>query len=99
MAREYRERRDIMAKALERSGFKFSAPEGAYYMLADFSAISKKKSKEFAVWLAEEVGVARVPGMSFYAPASLGKSLTRPAFCKKKETLDKAAERLANLKG
>lgn len=94
MALEYRERRDIMVKALEGSGFRFSAPEGAYYILADFSAISKKESKEFAVWLAEEVGVATVPGMSFYQPASLGKSLTRFAFCKKKETLEKAAGRL-----
>ena len=98
MAREYRERRDIMVKALEGSGFKFSAPEGAYYILADFSAISKKESKEFAVWLAEEVGVATVPGMSFYQPPGLGRSLTRFAFCKKKETLEKAAERLDEIK-
>jgi aspartate/methionine/tyrosine aminotransferase len=91
---EYRERRDIMVKALEGSGFKFSAPEGAYYILADFSAISKKESKEFAVWLAKEVGVATVPGFSFYSPTELGKSVTRFAFCKKKETLEKAAGRL-----
>jgi aminotransferase len=95
MALEYRERRDIMVKALEGSGFKFSAPEGAHHMLADFSAISKIESKEFSVLLAEEVGVATVPGMSFYQPPSLGKHLTRFAFCKKKETLEKAAERLA----
>jgi aspartate/methionine/tyrosine aminotransferase len=98
MALEYRERRDIMVKALEGSGFKFSAPEGAYYILADFSAISKKESKEFAVWLAEEVGVATVPGMSFYQPPSLGKHLTRFAFCKKKETLERAAERLVTIR-
>ncbi|MBA3644987.1 MAG: aminotransferase class I/II-fold pyridoxal phosphate-dependent enzyme [Gemmatimonadaceae bacterium] len=98
MALEYRQRRDIMVKALQGSGFKFSAPEGAYYILADFSAISKKESKEFAVWLAKEVGVATVPGMSFYQPPELGKSLTRFAFCKKIDTLEKAAERLATLK-
>jgi len=97
MALEYRERRDIMVKALESSGFKFSAPEGSYYILADFSAISKLASKEFAIWLAKEVGVATVPGMSFYSPPELGRSLTRFAFCKKKETLEKAAERLATL--
>ncbi len=97
MALEYRQRRDIMVKALQSSGFKFSAPGGAYYILADFSAISKKESKEFAVWLAKEVGVATVPGMSFYQPPELGKSLTRFAFCKKIETLEKAAERLATL--
>jgi len=97
LALDYRERRDLMVKALEGSGFKFSAPEGSYYILADFSAISKKESKEFAIWLAQEVGVATVPGMSFYQPPELGRSLTRFAFCKKRETLEKAAERLSVL--
>ncbi len=97
MALEYRERRDIMVKALEAGGFKFSAPEGSYYILADFSGISKKESKEFAIWLAQEVGVATVPGMSFYSPPSLGRSLTRFAFCKKLETLERASKRLNRL--
>jgi aspartate/methionine/tyrosine aminotransferase len=94
---EYRARRDIMCAALDESGFKYSAPEGAYYILADFSEISDLESREFAIWLAKEAGVATVPGMSFYSQPELGKSVTRFAFCKKIETLQKAAERLVAL--
>src|SRR6267378_1253170 len=95
LALEYRARRDIMCSALDEAGFKYAAPEGAYYILADFSDISDLESREFAIWLAKEVGVATVPGMSFYSRPELGKYLTRFAFCKKVETLEKAAERLA----
>ncbi len=97
MALEYRARRDMMVTALESAGFRFCAPEGSYYILADFSGISDMESREFAIWLAEEIGVATVPGMSFYSTAGLGKSVTRFAFCKKTETLRKAAERLEKL--
>ena len=94
---EYRERREILCTALKEAGFKFSAPEGAYYILADFSEISDKDSKSFAIWLAQEVGVATVPGMSFYRSPDLGHSVTRFAFCKQLPTLERAAERLATL--
>jgi len=72
-------------------------PEPTYYILTDFSEISDLESREFAVWLAKEVGVATVPGMSFYSRPELGKSVTRFAFCKKLETLEKAAERLVGV--
>jgi aminotransferase len=52
---------------------------------------------EFAHWLAKEVGVATVPGTSFYREAKLGENVTRFAFCKKTETLERAAERLAGI--
>jgi len=97
LALEYRGRREIMCSALDEAGFKYAAPEGAYYILADFSEISDLESREFALWLAKEVGVATVPGMSFYSKPELGKSVTRFAFCKKLETLEKAAQRLAGL--
>jgi aminotransferase len=83
-----------MCLALDEAGFKYAAPEGAYYILADFSEISDLESREFAIWLAKEVGVATVPGMSFYSSPELGRSVTRFAFCKKIETLQKASERL-----
>ena len=98
MALDYRERRDMMVNALDEAGFKFCAPEGAYYILADFTAISDLRGVEFALWLAKEVGVATVPGTSFYHDPKLGESVTRFAFCKKKETLEKAAERLAGIR-
>ena len=97
MALDYRERRDMMVNALDEAGFKFSAPEGAYYVLADFTAISDLRGVEFALWLAKEVGVATVPGTSFYHDPRLGEHVTRFAFCKKKETLEKAGERLAGM--
>jgi len=97
LALEYRARRDIMCSALDEAGFKYAAPEGAYYILADFSEISDLESREFAIWLAKEVGVATVPGMSFYSRPELGRSVTRFAFCKKIETLEQAAERLVAL--
>ena len=97
MALEYRERRDLMVSALDEAGFKFSAPEGAYYILADFTGLSDLRGVEFALWLAKEIGVATVPGTSFYREPKLGEHVTRFAFCKKKETLEKAAERLAGI--
>jgi aminotransferase len=98
LALEYRARRDIMCAALDEAGFKYAAPEGAYYILADFSEISDLESREFAIWLAREVGVATVPGMSFYSRPELGKTVTRFAFCKKMSTLNQAAQRLASLR-
>ena len=95
IAREYRERRDVMVGALKDAGFKFCSPEGAYYILADFTEISDLRGVEFAHWLAKEIGVATVPGTSFYSNPKLGENVTRFAFCKKSETLEKAAERLA----
>jgi aminotransferase len=97
MALEYRERRDMMVSALDEAGFKFSSPEGAYYILADFTGISDLRGVEFAMWLAKEIGVATVPGTSFYREPRLGEHVTRFAFCKKKETLERAAERLAGI--
>ncbi len=97
IALEYRERRDVMVEALQEAGFRFSSPEGAYYILADFSGLSDLRGVAFAMWLAQEVGVATVPGTSFYHQPRLGDTVTRFAFCKKPETLERAAERLASL--
>ena len=95
---DYRARRDSLLPVLAEAGFTFSTPEGAYYVLADFSALSDKDDAAFARWMASEIGVAGVPGSSFYhAGAGRGKSMIRFAFCKKQETLDRAAERLAGL--
>jgi len=94
----YKQRRGVMANALTKAGFKFTQPDGAYYMLADFTAIdAKKDDRAFALWLAEEVGVATVPGSSFYSDPELGRSHVRFAFCKTFETLGKATERLVSL--
>jgi len=95
---DYRARRDALLPVLAEAGFTFSTPEGAYYVLADFSALSDKDDTAFAKWMAAEVGVAGVPGSSFYhTGAGRGRNMIRFAFCKKQETLDRAAERLQSL--
>ena len=98
IALEYRARRDIIVRALEEAGFKFSIPEGAYYVLTDFSELSSLPDDEFARWMTREIGVAPVPGSSFYHDPALGRRLVRFAFCKKLETLERAGERLANVR-
>jgi aminotransferase len=98
LALDYRARRDVLAAALREAGFRFAIPEGAYYILADFSALDDRDDTTFARWLASEVGVATVPGSSFYHERSLGRRFVRFAFCKKLETLERAAERLADLR-
>ncbi|CAA9351302.1 MAG: Aspartate aminotransferase [uncultured Gemmatimonadaceae bacterium] len=97
LALDYRARRDLLCGALAEAGFTFSVPEGAYYVLAGFSAISDLGDVEFAKWMAAEVGVVPVPGSSFYHKRALGRGLVRFAFCKRAETLERAAERLAGL--
>jgi aspartate/methionine/tyrosine aminotransferase len=98
LAQEYRERRTILSAALREAGFIFTEPAGAYYILADFSELSGDDDTTFATWLAREGGVATVPGTSFFHHKELGRKLVRFAFCKKRETLERAAERLALLR-
>ena len=95
---DYRARRDLMCGALAEAGFTFSVPEGAYYVLAGFSALGDQSDTDFARWLAQEGGVATVPGSSFFHKRALGRGYVRFAFCKKLETLERAAERLAGLR-
>jgi len=94
LALDYRARRDVMCDALRAAGFTFTPPEGAYYILADYSAMSDLDDVEFAHWLAREVGVATVPGSSFHVAGGPPRRYVRFAFCKRTATLHAAAERL-----
>ncbi len=98
LAREYRARRDVMHRALTDAGFRCTPPQGAYYILADFSAVSELPDDRFAYWLTQEIGVAPVPGSSFYSRPELGRGLVRFAFCKTEDLLREAAARLARVK-
>jgi aminotransferase len=98
LALEYRARRDVLCEALIEAGFTIAVPEGAYYVLADFSGLSDLPDDEFANWMTREVGIATVPGSSFYHDKSAGRTMVRFAFCKKSETLEQAAERLSALR-
>jgi aspartate/methionine/tyrosine aminotransferase len=84
--------------ALAEAGFKCTPPEGAYYVLADFSALSTLPDDEFAKELTARHGVAPVPGSSFYSKPELGRKEVRFAFCKTDELLHEAATRLKKLK-
>ncbi len=97
LALDYRARRDLVMPALHDAGFKCVAPDGAYYVLADFSDVSDLGDVAFAMWLAEEIGVATVPGSTFYHDPDVARKYTRFAFCKKLETLERAAERLSKM--
>ena len=94
LARNYRERRDILHAGLRDSGFRCGPPEGAYYIMADFSALSGLDDTAFSTFLAKEAGVAPVPGSSFYSRPEDGAKLVRFAFCKRTETLRRAVKRL-----
>jgi aspartate/methionine/tyrosine aminotransferase len=94
LAIDYRARREMLLPCLKDAGFEFFVPEGAYYALANFAELSKDDDVTFARWLAKEIGIATVPGSSFFRHAELGKKTVRFAFCKKKETLEASVQRL-----
>ena len=95
MVEGYRKRRDVLYGALSDAGFGCSRPEGAYYIMADFSDLSDLDDRTFSTQLTTECGVTPVPGSSFFHdPAGGGRSLVRFVFCKRIETLEEAGERL-----
>ena len=94
IARDYRERRDILYRGLRDAGFSCTAPEGAYYIMADFSSLSDLDDVRFSTFMARECRVAPVPGSSFYSRPEDGGSLVRFAFCKRAATLREAVVRL-----
>src|SRR3954464_13045926 len=97
LQRDYERRRDMLVPILEESGFKVFRPDGAYYVMTDISAFGFQDDVEFTRHLVREIGVACVPGSSFYSRAELGSQQVRFCFCKKDETLMLAAERLQKL--
>jgi aminotransferase len=98
LASEYLARRNLLMAALQTAGFQAVAPEGAYYILADYSAISDLPPPEFARWLTINGGIATVPGTSFFNRPEDGARLTRFAFCKTQEVLEAAARKLSALR-
>ncbi len=98
LAAEYRARRAVLFGALIDAGFHCTPPQGAYYILADFSDLSDLPDTEFAVWLSREVGVTPVPGSSFFHNPVGGRSLVRFVFCKTDDILLEASRRLRGLR-
>src|SRR5215211_203904 len=97
LQKDYQARRDLLLPVLEQSGFKTFVPDGAYYIMTDISAFGFADDVEFTKHLIREIGVACVPGSSFYSIPELGAQQVRFCFCKRDETLHSAAERLSKL--
>jgi aminotransferase len=98
LSRDYRARRDVLVEGLLAAGFRCTPPAGAYYVLSDFSALSQEDDVTFAEWLTREMGVAPVPGSSFFSRPELGRHLVRFAFCKTDDVLEEAVRRLRRVR-
>jgi aminotransferase len=98
LAAGYQKRRDRLMGILEAAGFVCFEPRGAYYIMTDITPFGFSNDVEFARYLVTDVGVASVPGSSFYRNPEAGRTKVRFCFCKKDETLSAAEERLAALK-
>jgi aspartate/methionine/tyrosine aminotransferase len=106
LAATYADKRSRLLAILENAGFIAYKPRGAYYIMTDTSRLtlplqyrSAKESADvsFARYLVEQIGVACVPGSSFYNDAADGSTQVRFTFCKKEETLAAAEARFARL--
>jgi aminotransferase len=97
LAREYQNRRDLAVGMFESAGFRCYLPHGAYYVIADIAEFGLGDDVAFVRHLIERVGIAAVPGSSFYAGGRGGSDQIRFCFCKKYETLEEAERRLKKI--
>jgi aminotransferase len=98
LADNYRKRRDYLLPALEAAGFRTFKPRGAYYIMTDISAFGAPDDVSFARSLVSGVGVAAVPGSSFYSDPVAGRQRLRFHFARRRETLEAAVQRLGSLR-
>ena len=98
LAIAYCARRDRLLPALTEAGFHCFKPRGAYYVMTDISAFGFADDVAFTKYLVKEIGVAAVPGSSFYNHPHDGARQVRFAFCKRADTLDAAARKLMTLR-
>jgi aminotransferase len=98
LAASYRQKRDLLIGILESSGFKCLVPKGAYYVMCDISDFGFESDTAFCKHLVEDIGVAAVPGSSFFSDPSTGRQLIRFCFAKRPETLQAAGEKLSRLR-
>ncbi len=92
----YTEKRTLFLEYLDAAGLEYTEPQGAYYVMIDISEFGWKSDVAFCEWMAREVGVAAVPGSSFFhEPVN---NLIRLHFAKRSETLAAAGERLLKLR-
>jgi aminotransferase len=96
LAAEYGRSREILLGYLDRTGLSYTRPEGAYFVMVDISPFGYASDVEFAHWMTREIGVAPVPGSSFFAHKE--NRYMRLNFAKRPATLHAAGERLLKLK-
>ncbi len=97
LSSEYRVRRDHLVRVLDAAGLSPNVPQGAYYVLCDIRPFGFEDDVAFANWLVRDVGVAGVPGSSFFSRRELGRHLIRFTFCKTPDVLDEAGVRLSRV--
>jgi N-succinyldiaminopimelate aminotransferase len=95
----YETKRQLMMSALDSGGFEYCAPQGTYFMLADYSQVFNGTPMEFTRYLVKEVGVACIPPESFYSQEhrNIGHGYVRFAFCKSDDILLQVKDRLGKL--
>jgi aspartate/methionine/tyrosine aminotransferase len=98
LASDYAIRRERLLGILTTAGFQCFKPRGAYYIMTDIAAFGFPDDVTFAKYLVSEIGVAAVPGSSFYRHPADGRTHLRFTFCKTEKTFQAAEERLARLK-
>jgi aminotransferase len=98
LAALYQQKRDIILQTLDQLGIPYFVPKGAYYVFADISHFGYASDVEFTYHLIQTIGVAVVPGSSFFADPADGRRFVRFCFSKKPETLELARSRLKQLK-
>lgn len=91
----YTHKRELFLNGLEQIGLNFTRPQGAYYVLMDISEYGYENDEQFCIDLAQKVGVAAVPGSSFFQEDV--RHLIRFHFAKQDETLNQALDRLADI--
>lgn len=93
--KDYSQKRDLFLGYLDRAGLRYTRPQGAYYVMVDCSDFNVDDDVTFCHWMAKEIGVAAVPGSSFfYEPVH---NLIRLHFARDEEILRAAGERLQRL--
>lgn len=102
LAAEHQTRRDFVAGALAEAGLRVSCPQGTYFIMANYTTLGDRWADDtaFCRWLTTEIGVTAIPPTAFYADEHkhLGREWARFAFCKRQETLERAAERLRRIR-
>lgn len=96
LAAHYTHMKEVFVGGLKKLGFKYTDPQGAYYVLVDVSEFGVRDDLKFCEWMIKNVGVAAVPGSSFFKEEV--NNLVRFHFAKSDSTLNEAIKRLSTLK-